>query len=420
MTCGRKHSGHILSWLSKHSLFYIGFILTTTHRQAFYTIRCLPLLLIALIISAPAGGAKIFPSPVEPESTYAEPDTNSFLGRALNVELGAWGWVYLPRVYYATERGMGFGGEIVHDFPWLNKRSSIDASDISFEGQATTKGQGRAESTADIRWGNGAYNYRTKINFANLARKYYGIGPDTPFSNEEIYQPQDLRVYMELFRRLFWNLKLGLRYEFEYYKLLEYAQNGLLHSPAILNMTGKALLGAGPLLQWDNRNRKYSPTSGFYYQAFALFFDDELGSEVDFNNFNIDLRHYIPLPGDHVLATQVFVYGARGRVPFWRLAEMGGRAHTRGYRRGRYRDNILLSFQGEYRFPLWRRFETAVFAGLSSVSPSFSTIKPNLFEPTYGGGLRFRIKSPDGIRARFDVAGGNETVRVYFSLDEAF
>jgi outer membrane protein assembly factor BamA len=378
------------------------------------------LLFLGLIFFSFPAQAWILAAPVEPESSYAQPDTSTLLDKALNVKIAAWGWVYLPVFYYHEERGIGVGGEIVHDSPWLNDKLSIDASDIKFEGQFTTKKQGRVQTTTNLRWGDGTYYFRTRLSFTNLKLHYYGIGPNTPSSNSEVFQPQSLRAYVEFYRRLYKNLKLGLRYEFENFLLLEYEANGLLDDPSILSSTDKATLGAGLLFQWDARNRKYSPTSGFYYQGFSLLFDDEFGSLVTFNNFHADLRNYFTLSGKHILATQVFLYGARGAPPVWRLAEMGGRAHSRGYRRGRYRDNILLAFQGEYRFPLWNRFEMVAFGGASAVTPSFGSMKSDFFKPNYGTGLRFRLKSEDGIRARFDVAGGGEDIRFYLSLDEAF
>ena len=378
-----------------------------------------PLFLGLLFFALPAQ-ARIVAAPIEPENSYAQQDTSTLLEKALNVKLAAWGWVYLPVLYYSEERGFGAGGEIVRDVPWLNNKASIDASDIKFEGQFTTKKQGRAETTTNLRWGDGKYFLRARLSFTNLKLKYYGIGPNTPNSNKEVFQPQALRAYGEFYRRIFRGFKLGLRFEFENFLLLEYEANGLLDDPSILSTTNKPILGGGLLFQWDTRNRKYSPTSGFYYQGFTLVFDDELGSQQTFNNFNADLRNYFRLTGNHILATQVFIYGARGVPPVWRLAAMGGRAHSRGYRRGRYVDNVLLTFQGEYRCPLRGRFELVAFGGMSAVSPSFNSMKPDFFKPNYGAGLRFRLKSIDGIRARFDVAGGGEDVRFYFSLDEAF
>jgi len=172
----------------------------------------------------------------------------------------------------------------------------------------------------------------------------------------------------------------------------------------------------------DTRDRRHSPTSGFYYQGLALVFDETLGSDYDFNNYNIDLRNYFRISGRNVVATQVFLYAARGTAPIWRLAELGGREHTRGYRLGRFRDRVLLAAQAEYRTDLVGRFGLVVFGGVGDVAPTYTSFELEHLHPTVGAGLRIRVaKTEDNpLKARFDAAAGDETVRFYFGFDEAF
>jgi outer membrane protein assembly factor BamA len=305
-------------------------------------------------------------------------------------------------------------------FDWPGSESSRRSSDIKLKGRITSKGQGEAESTLRLRWGDGKYYIKSRVNVNTLALRFYGIGPNTPSSNEEIYHPQRVLAYFEIFRNLFLDLKAGLRYEFDYFKFLDYDKNGILATESIRNTTNKKIFGGGVLLDWDTRDRKYSPTSGSHHQFFALFFDDKLGSEINFNNYNIDLRNYFSLGAGHVLATQFFIYIANGDPPFWRLAALGGRAHTRGYRRGRYLESCLLAFQGEYRLPVLWRLGLVGFAGLGDVAPSIRKLQFEHMRPSFGAGIRFALGSPDKVRARFDVGLGGDSVRFYVSFDEAF
>jgi len=99
---------------------------------------------------------------------------------------------------------------------------------------------------------------------------------------------------------------------------------------------------------------------------------------------------------------------------------MGGRSHSRGYDRGRYRDHVLIAFQAEHRFDVWRRFGLVGFAGLADVAPRIEAMKFEHMRPTIGGGLRFRVGSLEKhVNARLDVAFG-EDFRLYFKLGEAF
>jgi outer membrane translocation and assembly module TamA len=152
-----------------------------------------------------------------------------------------------------------------------------------------------------------------------------------------------------------------------------------------------------------------------------MFFVGSASDERDFNVFNLDLRNYFSRGSRHVFATQVFLYGVEdGNAPFWRMATLGGRAHTRGYRYGRYIDRVLLAFQGEYRLHAFWRVGLVTFAGLSDVASKIATLKLEHMRPTIGIGARFHVSSPEGIRGRVDMALGQKSLRFYLRLDEAF
>lgn len=326
--------------------------------------------------------------------------------------------VYLPEAGYSSETSVSGGGKLRFSFPSPGGNGSV--SDVSLQAKATVKGQYEAELVTNMNLSHGSRGIKAKLSYSSLPLRFYGIGSDTPSGNEELYQPQSIRAYIELFQRVFSNLRIGARYEYEGFKILEREEGGLLDNSGIKGTEGHPILGTGLLLDWDTRDNKNSPTSGGYYQAFALTFADDFGGDRGFNNYNVDLRNYFSLAEGHVLATQLFFYGARGDAPFWRLAALGGLAHTRGYRKGRYLNRILLSLQAEYRLSLWGRFGLATFAGLGDVSSDIDTIRLDHMRPTVGGGLRYTLDPKDKVKARFDVALGQEDVRLYLSMDEAF
>lgn len=386
----------------------------------FPPIRFLCALLCAGIVLS-CTGVRASASFLQEDSLLAAPDGRSGTSRFFKPKMKLWGWVYLPKLSYSSERGVGFGLQGLYPFRWPGGEECPRTSDLKLKGRITTKGQAEAEATVDLRWGaDETYHIRSRIEYRSLAERFYGLGPDTPEENGEVYQPQDVLWYVELFRKLFWSLKGGIRYEFQQVKLLETEAGGRLESGEVTGTSDKVILGTGVLLDWDTRDNRYEPTSGSYHQFFALWFADEFGSEHSFNNFNIDLRNYFTVTHDQVLATQFFIYSARGAPPFWRYAALGGRAHTRGYHKGRYRDRVLLAYQGEYRIPVWWRFGVVAFAGMGSVGPSLKKMQLEHMRATVGGGVRFQYDSTDKINARLDVAGGEEGIRLYLALEEAF
>jgi hypothetical protein len=328
--------------------------------------------------------------------------------------------IFLPEIHHSSEAGFGFGGEVVRPFRFPSSDPRTLDSELRVEGQYTVKGQGEIELRSTLEFAQGRWVIHSKLGYDSMPHRFWGVGPNTPSENEEIYRPQILLGYVEIIRRVVDGLKLGLRYEIQGTKMLEFAPGGILDIGGLRGVEGGHGAGAGMILEWDTRDRKYAPRSGNLVQGFAMVFDGELGSDYDFNQYNLDVRHYTKLAFRHVLATQFFLYAARGAPPFWRLAALGGRQHTRGYRFARYLDNVLLAFQGEYRVPLWWRFGIVGFAGLGGVAAQYRGLQLQHMRPTVGGGLRIRASDRTSLQVRGDVAFGEGSLRFYFGLGDSF
>lgn len=328
--------------------------------------------------------------------------------------------VFLPKVYYSAENKFGVGGHLVSPF-WFRGACEPEGrpSDVRVKGRLTTELKGKAEIELNLRCA-GPWSLKGKFAYDNLALRFWGIGSDTPSENEEIYRPQSALVYVELFRRVAGGLRAGVRWEQEHFKYVEVEKGGLLDTEEYVGLRGRRISGAGLLLDWDRRDHLYFPTRGVHYQGFALFFEDFFGSAHTFDNYYVDLRHYLPLGGEHVFATQVVGYSVRGAPPVYRYAALGGREHTRGYRQARYLDRVLFAFQGEYRFPVVWRVGGGAFAGLAGVSRDIEAFRFDRMRPTLGAGLRLRVDDAERIRLRFDAAFGEDSARFYASIGEAF
>jgi outer membrane protein assembly factor BamA len=328
---------------------------------------------------------------------------------------------YLPKVTYSDSRGLGFGGNAVFPFRWPGTSVEIPASELKFKGRVTVKGQTQADLEAEIHPVD-RHGLKLRVAHETLVERYYGVGPDTPDDAEEAYRPSDLRVYAELFRDLWADLRLGARFEVERVDLLETKDGGALAQEDIRGTRGgEYAVGTGLVLDWDRRDSRYFPHRGFYLQAFGLFFDEEIGSDFDFNNYNLDFRAYLPMAESQLVALQFFTYAAKGQPPFWHFAELGGRAHSRGYRRGRYRDRVLLSAQAEYRARLFWRLGVAGFVGVADVAAAADRMQLEYMKSNFGGGPRFFVGDQGReMTIRLDVGFGGDVPRYYFSLGEAF
>ncbi len=325
----------------------------------------------------------------------------------------------LPTISYSQEIGFGVGAEVL--FPFLLSASeTAHPSEVRVKGLVTFKGQTRLDVSTALYFRDGAHFLKARVSHRGTSERFYGIGPSTPVSHEEIYRPRRFLAYIEGFHQVSPYFKAGLRAEMEFFEFLEREVGGQLEDPTYANTSGETALGLGVALEWDTRDRRYGPTRGLYYQVFGMLFDDALGSDFDFNNYNIDLRNYFSLGPEHVLATQLFLYGATDSPPFWRLASLGGRVHTRGYRRDRFLDQVLVAVQGEYRAPVVWRLSASVFGGVATVAPAIATLEFQYLHPTIGFGLNMHYKANKAIVARLDNGFGEDGIRIDFGISESF
>lgn len=331
------------------------------------------------------------------------------------------GVFYLPKLTYSEDRGLGGGAHLYYPFRLAGSDASMPACALRLLGRLTVKGQVDTEFESDLRFGSSPWRFKFKLSYVDLAEHFYGIGPDTPTSAKEVYRPQRFRSYVEASRPIVEHLSLGLRLEYENVLLRDLDPDGQL-ARIDLRGTDRQTVGAlGLLASWDSRDNASFPRQGILVEGFYLPFNEIVGGDYDFENYNLDLRAYFPLPRKNAFATQLFYYAVRGEPPFWRYASLGGREHTRGYRKDRYLDRVLIAFQGEFRFGLIGRLGGTAFAGLGDVSPRISRMELEDMKATVGGGLRVRLGSRDrGATGRLDVGFGGPTPELYLTFGEAF
>ncbi|NER07153.1 MAG: BamA/TamA family outer membrane protein [Okeania sp. SIO3C4] len=266
-----------------------------------------------------------------------------------------------------------------------------------------------------------------RIRIQQFPLLYYGIGVDTP--NEPIAQVDGFTVSIRerLLRKVAWSFYIGL--ELDYSQLSgvsfnERTEETFTH-PAGDN--GSINFGTGIGLVFDERHNVLNPRKGLFVEGGFLHYDEVWGSDYSFTNYFLDFRCYYPTTKQQVLAYQfyanVILEGPGGEVPFNQLTLMGGESLMRGYYLGRYRDNILLATQAEYRFlpfPFSKRFGGTVFGSVGGVSPRIADIDVREWVGAGGLGVRFLLFPAKDIYTRIDVAFTPEGLGYYFYIGEAF
>ncbi len=329
--------------------------------------------------------------------------------------------IIFPVVVYSPETQLGIGGLGV--LLWHPKRSKTVYTRTSNAELAllyTTKNQSILLPRYTIfTWAEKYYFEGIVELLLNFPEYYYGIGSETPITNQEVVDYQLIGWESKWMRKVIHSQKIFFGLETRYFKRgdINIRPGGLLETEKPTGYLGYTAVGVGPTLTWDLRDNVVNPGKGIYLDLRAAFHDKILGGNVIYRRYLFDFRKYFNLMPSkrQILAIQAFGNFVVGNAPFKELAELGGPRIMRGYYRGRYRDNYLLSLQAEYRVPVYKWFGVVAFAGIGQVSdkkdPSFDE-----FKTSYGAGLRVMINKKENLNLRLDYGRGDKDRNGFFYL----
>lgn len=260
----------------------------------------------------------------------------------------------------------------------------------------------------------GAYKYKVYPN------SFWGIGFNTPESNEEIYDMTSTELRVALLKRLPPKLNFGFEFVYQNHEVTQTEEGGLLDSGEILGSNRAVISGLGVIFNLDSRDQLESPKSGYLVQMNARFSSEVWGGTSSFNKYIADLRAYFPVSERGTFAAQFYNENSFGEVPFQGMSWYGGGDRARGYFKGRFIDNHMYVIQAEYRYQLAPRWSAAGFALIGEVT-DYPRDYLNDFKPSIGGGIRFKIIKNQNTLVRLDMAFGKDGSNgFYFGVNEAF
>lgn len=266
-----------------------------------------------------------------------------------------------------------------------------------------------------------------KLRFQKFPLLYYGTGVNT--SSEALAQVDGFSIAIRerVLRKIKGSLYAGLELDYNQLSGVTFREQTTQPFARPAGSEGSINYGLGIGVVFDQRHNVLNPRKGVFAETGFLHYDDAWGSDFSFTNYFLDARYYLPTTKDQVLALQMFanlvVDDPGSEVPFHQLALMGGENLMRGYYLGRYRDNVLLASQAEYRFlpfPFSKRFGATIFASVGGVAPRVSSLRLSDFVGAGGAGLRFLLFPEKDIFTRFDVAFTSEGMGYYLFIGEAF
>jgi len=323
-----------------------------------------------------------------------------------------------PLVFYTPETRWGFGAACIYNhFP--GKRKSKRPSQWQLGGAYTLNKQLLSFAFFNIFLENDKHNIFGEIGYYDYFYQYFGIGSSTFFANEEIYAANFPRLQINYLHRLKSNIFVGGYYHFDYYNISEIPADGLLDNSNVIGRDGSTISRPGLLLRYDSRDQIYYPTRGSFATIDFAFNTEALGATSNYQALSFDMSHYLSFK-KQVLALNIWTAKQFGDVPFQNLLLLGGSSQGRGIIKGRYREKTIALMQGEYRFPIWKRFLGAAFLSYGNVGSSYEDIFSESWKLNYGAGLRFVLDKENKTNLRADLAFGSDEIAIYVTVNEAF
>jgi outer membrane protein assembly factor BamA len=318
-----------------------------------------------------------------------------------------------------TNWAFGFAGAYI--FHAHSRADTITrTSTIPFGGLYTLNSQLVLGLGANVFFPGEKYVLRMENSFSSFPDKFWGIGNHTPEGAVEGYDFKQFYINPQLLRKVYRKFFLGINYEYQQVFDFHYGPNSLFEKQDVLGRYGSYVSGLGLVISRDSRNNAYSPDYGSLMQLIYTHFDRALGSQFNYSTAELDIRKFIRITPNQVLALQTFGTFTFGDVPFRNLGVIGSPNVMRGYYSGRYRDKNLLAFQAEYRVHVWWRFGVVGFAGLGQVQNRIGDILLNEFKYSVGGGVRLALLQKERFNLRFDYGFGNQSQAFYVVVSEAF
>ena len=331
--------------------------------------------------------------------------------------------IFTPVVSYAPETSLSIGVGIKGLFKMKGSGEETRTSNLPLTAQYTIENRYLFFSGFEIFSPQERYMLTGNIRIQSFPSLYYGIGNDTPKSNEEEFNYSQILIEPLLLKQLFKShlfLGGGLRYN----KItgVEAQPDGLLETTGQSGALGSTSSGLELAMIYDSRDNLLNATRGSFISLTHGFYGGWLGSSHDFQLTKLDARHFIQPFGSpsNILGFHFLARLNQGDTPLQELGQLGGHEIMRGYFDGRYTDRHLIASQVEWRQKLSHLWGVVAFVGVGNVAPSLGEFDFGTLRTSYGMGLRFLVDEEENLNLRLDLGVGNEKITYYFKIAESF
>lgn len=345
-------------------------------------------------------------------------------------------FMVLPIITYSPETSLRLGAIGVYLFRGKSAPEGTQLSSIKMPLNYTLKNQVKLRMSYEIFLDDNRHIFKGETEWIKFPLLFWGIGNDTPDSNEEIYTTRTITLDFSYLGKVSPGFFLGARFIRQSSKISDVEEDGqLIVEGLIPGNEGATTSGLGVIGRLDKRDNVFNATRGPFLQGDLVSYQSWLGSEYEFTKLRIDFRHYLQtFQQRHVLAFNLVAEQNWGDPTFETMALLGGDQIMRGHYLGRFRDNTYLAAQAEYRLPLgrkfwidereklpfWERWGLVGFVGMGNVAPSVSELSFDRVKSSWGVGLRYAAIPKERLNIRLDFGFGTQNPGFYLNIREAF
>ena len=268
---------------------------------------------------------------------------------------------------------------------------------------------------------------KTELSFTN----FYGFGnesiKDDGLEDKDYYNAkQELIFFESRFEypsHKNYKIWLGFVYRFSQIYL---SDNTLLSETKPVGIEDWRYMGVSTGINYDNRDNKIAPLSGFYFDFYNIHFPPFLDNNEDYYKIFLDIRTYLKSEFITTSSFAIRFYGSKlwGSYPFFESVFLGGSDNLRGYNRERFAGNAAAFGSVEWRtylfpfkFVVPAQFGILVFTDAGRVY--YPGEKSNKLHQSYGAGIWAYFIEPSYM-VNITAANSSEELAFYISAGYAF
>lgn len=178
--------------------------------------------------------------------------------------------------------------------------------------------------------------------------------------------------------------------------------------------------GVGALVEYDSRNNPFNPEKGYLFSTRYQIFDEGIGSDKDYEDYNITTLGYWTLTEQWLLGLRFQVDGVDARdnealppyvLPFVDL---------RGIPAVRYQGNRVALVEAELDWRITPRWKLGIFSGSGRTAAHFSDLDEGDAVDTIGTGFRYLVARRYGFQMGVDIAKGPEETAFYIQAGSSW